>query len=183
MKKKIFALLTALCMTAAVLPAMLPAVFADGEGEATIGMSEQEQCSCVVLCTEDNKNPDCPVCSAEGADLSACKGEPVQPVLLGAPKAVEVEINEINFPDQTFRNYVASEFDENNNGTLSADELNSVTEIDVNGRGVAALTRGLYAAINHTPAVGERVTVVVAPAVEVLAVEEELPAVGLLGSG
>ena len=49
-KKKIFALLTALCMTAAVLPA----VFADGEGEATIGMSEQEQCSCIVLCTEDN---------------------------------------------------------------------------------------------------------------------------------
>ena len=51
MKKKIFALLTALCMTAAVLPA----VFADGEeGDLTIG-STQEQCSCVVLCTEDNK--------------------------------------------------------------------------------------------------------------------------------
>ena len=71
MKKKIFALLTALCMTAAVLPA----VFADGEGEATIGMSEQEHCSCVVLCTEDNKNPDCPVCSAEGAELDkVCVG-------------------------------------------------------------------------------------------------------------
>ena len=81
MKKKIFALLTALCMTAAVLPA----VFADGEGEATIGMSEQEQCSCVTLCTEDNKNPDCPVCSAEG--VTACKGEPAQPVLYGAPRA------------------------------------------------------------------------------------------------
>ena len=82
MKKKIFALLTALCMTAAVLPA----VFADGEGEPTIGMSEQEHCSCVVLCTEDNKNPDCPVCSAEGADLSTCKGEPVVPVMYGAPR-------------------------------------------------------------------------------------------------
>ena len=79
MKKKIFALLTALCMTAAVLPA----VFADGEGEATIGMSEQEQCSCVVLCTEDNKNPNCPVCSAEGAELDkVCVGAAL---LLTAP--------------------------------------------------------------------------------------------------
>ncbi|WP_296628878.1 hypothetical protein, partial [uncultured Negativibacillus sp.] len=85
MKKKIFALLTALCMTAAVLPAMLPAVFADGEGEATIGISEQEQCSCVTLCTEGNINPDCPVCAAEG--VTACKGEPVVPVLFGAPRA------------------------------------------------------------------------------------------------
>ena len=83
MKKKIFALLTALCMTAA----MLPTVFADGEeGDLTIG-STQEQCSCVTLCTEDNKNPDCPVCSAEGADLTACKGEPLAPVLLGAPRS------------------------------------------------------------------------------------------------
>ena len=82
MKKKIFALLTALCMTAAVLPA----VFADGEeGDLTIG-STQEQCSCIVLCTEGNINSDCPVCAAEGADLSACKGEPVVPVLYGAPR-------------------------------------------------------------------------------------------------
>ena len=81
MKKKIFALLTALCMTAAVLPA----VFADGEeGDLTIG-STQEHCSCVTLCTEDNTNPDCPVCSAEG--VTACKGEPVVPVLYGAPKS------------------------------------------------------------------------------------------------
>ena len=87
MKKKIFALLTALCMTAAVLPA----VFADGEeGDLTIG-STQEHCSCVVLCTEDNTNPDCPVCSAEGADLSACKGTAVLPMLLSAPTARAAE--------------------------------------------------------------------------------------------
>lgn len=41
----------------------------------------QEQCSCTVLCTEGAVNPDCPVCSADGADLSACQGEaPVEPV-------------------------------------------------------------------------------------------------------
>lgn len=30
------------------------------------------------LCTEDQVNADCPVCSAESADLNACKGQPVQ---------------------------------------------------------------------------------------------------------
>jgi len=32
------------------------------------------ECICGTLCTEDNINPDCSVCGAEGADLSACKG-------------------------------------------------------------------------------------------------------------
>ena len=46
-------------------------------------MSEQEQCSCIVLCTEDNKNPNCPVCSAEGAELDkVCVGAAL---LLTAP--------------------------------------------------------------------------------------------------
>lgn len=35
----------------------------------------QEHCSCKVLCTENQIDADCPVCSAEGADLTACKGE------------------------------------------------------------------------------------------------------------
>lgn len=34
----------------------------------------QEQCSCITLCTEGNTNLDCPVCGAENADLSQCKG-------------------------------------------------------------------------------------------------------------
>ena len=69
MKKKIFALLTALCMTAAVLPAMLPAVFADGEEEPI-------ECTCTTQCTEESKNETCPVCGVEGADLSQCTGIP-----------------------------------------------------------------------------------------------------------
>ena len=117
MKKKIFALLTALCMTAAVLPA----VFADGEEEP------EPTCTCATQCTAESKNEACPVCGVEGADLSqctgippmtagtqeqcscvtlctesninsdcpvcsaegvtACKGEPVVPVLFGAPKS------------------------------------------------------------------------------------------------
>ena len=33
------------------------------------------ECICKVLCTEDSINGDCPVCGAEGAGLSACKGK------------------------------------------------------------------------------------------------------------
>ena len=51
----------------------------------TIGMSTQEQCSCTTLCTEGNINPDCPVCGAEGADLTACKGAPL--MMRAAPLA------------------------------------------------------------------------------------------------
>lgn len=32
------------------------------------------ECTCETLCTADSVNPDCPVCSAEGADLTACAG-------------------------------------------------------------------------------------------------------------
>ena len=47
MKNKLFAFFTALCMTAS----MLPTVFAEGgeNSDMTIGMSTQEQCSCVTL--------------------------------------------------------------------------------------------------------------------------------------
>ena len=66
MKKKIFALLTALCMTAAVLPA----VFADGEEDP------EPTCTCTTQCTEESKNETCPVCGVEDADLSQCIGTP-----------------------------------------------------------------------------------------------------------
>ena len=51
----------------------------------TIGMSTQEQCSCTTLCAEGNINPDCPVCGAEDADLTACKGAPL--MMRAAPLA------------------------------------------------------------------------------------------------
>lgn len=55
-------------------------------------------------------------------------------VALGMPqmaRAADVEINEMNFPDQIFRNYVVSEFDKDNNGTLSEEEMANVTFIPV----------------------------------------------------
>ncbi len=35
---------------------------------------EGKDCDCVTLCTQDSVNGDCPVCGAEGADLSVCEG-------------------------------------------------------------------------------------------------------------
>ena len=72
------ALAAAVALTAAALPA-----FADGGEETpiTIGQSQEQQaeCTCTGLCTGDNINGDCPVCGAEGADLTACKGVESQP--------------------------------------------------------------------------------------------------------
>ena len=37
--------------------------------------SGEAECICETLCTPENIHADCPVCSAEGADLAACKGK------------------------------------------------------------------------------------------------------------
>lgn len=92
MKKRFFALLTAVCIA---LTTGLTALADGGENsDMTIGMSAQEQCSCTTLCTEGNINPDCPVCGAEGADLTACKGAPLMmraaPLAADAPNSLYV---------------------------------------------------------------------------------------------
>lgn len=89
MKKRFFALLTAVCIALTTgLTTGLTALADGGENsDMTIGMSTQEQCSCTTLCTEGNINPDCPVCGAEGADLTACKGAPL--MMRAAPLAAE----------------------------------------------------------------------------------------------
>ena len=101
MKKRLFspllaaALAAAVALTAAALPA-----FADGGEETpiTIGQSQEQQaeCTCTALCTGDNINADCPVCSAEGAELDkVCVGTaPMLPVTAlaaeGAPGSLYV---------------------------------------------------------------------------------------------
>ena len=86
MKKRLFSPLLAAALAAAVAltTAALPA-FADGGEETpiTIGQSQQQaECTCTALCTGDNINADCPVCGAEEADLTACKGLEAQPATL-----------------------------------------------------------------------------------------------------
>ena len=42
-----------------------------------------------------------------------------------------VEISEINFPDEVFRDYVAKNFDKNNDGFLSRHEIEEALIVDV----------------------------------------------------
>ena len=49
--------------------------------------------------------------------------------VFASPAAAQVAINETNFPDAAFRQYVRTQFDKDNNGTLSESELNAVTAI------------------------------------------------------
>ena len=46
----------------------------DSGTTATPSDAQPEECTCETLCTEYNINMDCPVCGAEGADLSECEG-------------------------------------------------------------------------------------------------------------
>lgn len=53
--------------------------------------------------------------------------------------ADEVAINETNFPDAKFRNYVQTEFDKNNDSKLSSEEIAAVTKIEANNMGIKSL--------------------------------------------
>lgn len=41
----------------------------------------------------------------------------------------DVAINEINFPDENFRNFVSSNYDKSGSGVLSAEKIAGITEI------------------------------------------------------
>lgn len=50
-----------------------------------------------------------------------------------------VEINETNFPDANFRDYVKTSFDKDGDGELSEAEINAVTNIQVDNKGISDL--------------------------------------------
>ncbi len=52
----------------------------------------------------------------------------------------DVEINDANFPDEIFRNYVSASFDKNSDSTLSDTEIASVTDIDVSVKAISSLS-------------------------------------------
>ena len=58
---------------------------------------------------------------------------------LCAGAAAQVEINETNFPDGTFRAYVTRNFDSNGDKVLSDAEIALATSIDVSGMGIQSL--------------------------------------------
>lgn len=60
----------------------------------------------------------------------------------------DVAINETNFPDATFREYIKTKFDTDKNGTLSQQERNGVTKITVDKKQIESLK-----GIEHFPKV------------------------------
>ena len=53
--------------------------------------------------------------------------------------AGDVAIDKINFPDASFRKYVAGNFDKDGDGTLSEDECAAIDEISVSSKGITNL--------------------------------------------
>lgn len=136
MKKRFFALLTAVCIALTTgLTTGLTALADGGENsDMTIGMSTQEQCSCTTLCIEGNINPDCPVCGAEGADLTACKGAPL--MMRAAPLAAgEHDSHSNNWMEFTAGTTTLS----GGSYYLSGDVEYSGTEITVSGEVILCL--------------------------------------------
>lgn len=59
---------------------------------------------------------------------------------MGANAEGEVQIDQDTFPDEAFRTYVSKNFDTDENGQLSVDEINAVKKITVGDSGVRDLT-------------------------------------------
>ncbi|MBO5580329.1 MAG: leucine-rich repeat domain-containing protein [Prevotella sp.] len=57
----------------------------------------------------------------------------------GVAEPAPIDINETNFPDGIFRNYVSSNFDLNQNGKLEYAEIASATNIKVNKMGIQSM--------------------------------------------
>ena len=70
MKKRMVSLFLAAVMCATLLRT---AAFATGQVQDK-PQADGDKCICETLCTTDAINTDCPVCGADGADLTACKG-------------------------------------------------------------------------------------------------------------
>lgn len=82
MRKRWMTLLLCLCLVFTMLPAT---AFAGEEQAAGTGAAPAAECICTGLCGNGSVNKECPVCGAEGADLTACKGEGTQPDTPEAP--------------------------------------------------------------------------------------------------
>ena len=60
------------------------------------------ECICETRCEQGAANPDCPVCAAEDADLSACKGTEQAISLMAAAADHETISGEVTWNNQTF---------------------------------------------------------------------------------
>ena len=83
-----FLLAAAMIFTMPGVPAF--AVETDG---STVSGNASAECICETHCEQEAVNPDCPVCSAENADLSACLGKEAELPLMAAAASTEETIS------------------------------------------------------------------------------------------
>ena len=60
------------------------------------------ECICETRCEQGAVNPDCPICSAEDADLSACEGTEQAMLLMAAAASTQTISGEVTWNTQTF---------------------------------------------------------------------------------
>ena len=93
----------------------------------------------------------------------------IMSVLCFTLSAKAVEINDTNFPDTTFREYVSKEFDSDHNGILSAAEISRVKSIYLDRenitdlKGVEYFRNAIHVVENGIPSQRNVVAVPIAP--------------------
>lgn len=87
------------------------------------------ECICETRCEKEAVNPDCPVCSAEDADLSACKGtEQATPLMAAAAGTEETISGEVTWDNRNITTPVVVQGD--TTITLKGKNTITITETD-----------------------------------------------------
>ena len=94
--------------------------------------SAPAECSCETHCEQGAVNPDCPVCAAEDADLSACKGtEQAMPLMAAAAGTEETISGEVTWDNRNITTPVVVQGD---------------TTITLKGKNTITITETAYTA-------------------------------------
>lgn len=94
----------AACLLAAAMMVTMSGVpaFAVETDVSGVSGNAPVECSCETHCEQGALNPDCPICSAEDADLSACKGTEQATPLMAAAASTEGTISgDVTWENQT----------------------------------------------------------------------------------
>ena len=80
-------------------------------------------------------------------------------ILAAPPVLADVGINESTFPDEAFRNYVSTVFDQDGDGIITDDEIAGITGIDAIGLGIESL-KGIeyFTALEYLTCDGNNIT-------------------------
>lgn len=93
----------AACLLAAAMMVTMSGVpaFAVETDVSGVSGNAPVECICETHCEQEAVNSDCPVCSAEDADLSACKGTEQAMLLMAAAASTETIHGDITWDNQT----------------------------------------------------------------------------------